>query len=140
MMLILTIVPLCLHVQNIPISLVNYLKNNVNMNACNLNDKDVSWEKTNNCKNIIDKYFYKMNKNIYENNNYYYYGEIFKIFGYPATIVIINNKFKSVEEFIINKNLILMFDASPLMRWTFYKKFKKFNIKNALNKEIFLNI
>ena len=53
---------------------------------------------------------------------------------------IINNEFKYVEEFIINKNLMLMFDASPLMRLSFYKNFKKINMKNALNKDIFLII
>ena len=138
-MMLITI-PICLYRQNIPIPIVNYLKNNINMNAHNLDNNDVSWEKTNNCKTIIDKYFYNMNKNIYQNNNDNYYGQIFKIFGYPATIIIINNKFKYVEEFIINKNLILMFDAAPLMRWTFYKNFKKINIKNSLNKDIFLII
>jgi len=125
-----------------PLPLINTLKNNVQMGINNLQEKDVSWEKTNNCKNIIDKYFYKMNINNYNNNDNNYYGEIFKIFGYPATLVIINNKYKYkyVEEFIINKNLMLMFDASQLMRWSFYKKFKKINIKNTLNKHIFLNI
>ena len=136
-MLTLIMISLSLHRQNIPMPIVQYLKNN-NINTIPLDNKDVSWEKTNNCKNIIDKYFYKMNKNNYENKNCY--GEIFKIFGYPATIVIINNKFKYVEEFIINKNLILMFDAGPLMRWTFYKNLKKINIKNSLNKNIFLII
>ncbi len=33
-----------------------------------------------------------------------------------------------------------MFDAAPIMRNSFYKKFKKINIKQALNKNIFLII
>ena len=139
-MFLLTIIPLTIHVQNIPLPLINVLKNNAKMGSYNLQEKDVSWEKTNNCKNIIDKYFYNMNKNNYQNNDNNYDGEIFKIYGYPATLIIINNKFKYVEEFIINKNLMLMFDASQLMRWSFYKNFKKINIKNALNKDIFLII
>ena len=139
-MFLLTIIPLCFSIQNMPLPLINLLKNNAQMGINNLHEKDVSWEKTNNCKNIIDKYFYKMNKINYQNNDNNYYGEIFKIFGYPATLIIINNKFKYVEEFIINKNLMLMFDAVPLMRWSFYKNFKKINIKNALNKDIFLII
>tara|TARA_A100001015_G_C14879383_1_gene667744 strand:+ start:98 stop:481 length:384 start_codon:yes stop_codon:yes gene_type:complete len=126
--------------QNIPMPLANSLNCNINMNTNRLNKNDISWEKTNNCKNIIDKYFYNMNKNNYQSNNNNYYGEMFKIFGYPATIVIINKKFKTVEEFIINKNLMLMFDAGPLIRLSFYKKFKNLNIKNALNKDIFLII
>ena len=35
---------------------------------------------------------------------------------------------------------MLMFDAAPIMRKLFYKKFKKINIKHALNKNIFLII
>ena len=131
---------MCFSVQNIPIPMINILKKNVYMGINSLQETDVSWEKTNNCKNIIDKYFYNMNKINYYNNDSNYYGEIFKIFGYPATLIIINNEFKYVEEFIINKNLMLMFDASPLMRLSFYKNFKKINMKNALNKDIFLII
>jgi len=125
-----------------PLPMIKYLKTHAKMSLNTINENDVSWEKTYNCKNIINKYFYKMNKNNYENYNNNYYGEMFKIFGYPATLIIINknNKFNYVEEFIINKNLIMMFDASPLMRWTYYKKFKKLNIKKALNKDIFLII
>tara|TARA_B100000963_G_scaffold108850_1_gene94707 strand:- start:127 stop:546 length:420 start_codon:yes stop_codon:yes gene_type:complete len=139
-MFLLVIIPLSLHIQNMPLPMINYLKNNVKMSVNNLQEKDISWEKTNNCKNIINKYFYKMNTNKYDNNNDNYYGDIFKIFGYPATLIIINNKFKYVEEFIINKNLILMFDGSPLMRWSFYKRYKNINIKNAINKRTFLII
>ena len=139
-MFLLTIIPLTIHVQNMPLPLINLLKNNVQMGKNNLQEKDVSWEKTNNCKNIIEKYFYKMNKNIYNNNDNNYYGEMFIMFGYPATLIIINNKFNYVEEFIINKNLMLMFDIGPLMRWSFYKTFKKLNIKKAINKDTFLII
>ena len=139
-MFLLTIIPLTLHFQNMPLPLINLLKNNAQMGINNLQEKDISWEKTNNCKNIINKYFYKMNTNKYDNNNDNYYGDIFKIFGYPATLIIINNKFKYVEEFIINKNLILMLDGSPLMRWSFYKRYKNINIKNAINKPTFLII
>lgn len=139
-MLLLIIIPLSLHIQNMPIPMINALKKHTEMGKNNLQEKDVSWKKTNNCKNIIDKYFYKMNKNIYNNNDNNYYGEMFKIFGYPATLIIINNKFNYVEEFIINKNLMLMFDAAPLMRYTYYKNFKKLNIKKAKNKDIFLII
>ena len=65
---------------------------------------------------------------------------MFKIYGYPAALIIINNKFNNVEEFIINKNLILMFNVSSLMRDSFNIKYKKVNIENALNKNIFLII
>lgn len=139
-MFLLYIIPMCFSVQNMPIPMINILKKNVYMGINSLQETDVSWEKTNNCKNIIDKYFYNMNKINYRNNDSNYYGEMFKIFGYPATLIIINNEFKYVEEFIINKNLMLMFDASPLMRLSFYKNFKKINMKNALNKDIFLII
>ena len=139
-MLLLIIIPLSLHIQNMPIPMINALKKHTQIGINNLQEQDVSWEKTNNCKNIVDKYFYKMNKNIYNNNDNNYYGEMFIMFGYPATLIIINNKFNYVEEFIINKNLILMFDIGSLMRWSFYKNFKNLNIKKAINKDIFLII
>ena len=137
---LLTILPLCLHIQNMPIPLINYLKNNADMGKSTLQDNHISWEKTHNCKNIIDKYFHKMNINNYENDNENYYGEMFKIHGHPATLIIINKKYKYIEEFIINKNLILMFDASQQMRVSYYKNFRKMNMKNALNRDIFLII
>ena len=132
------IVPLCLHIHNTPITHINYLKNNAETCKNTLLDKDISWEETYNCKNIIENYFHKMNINNYENNNENYYGDIFKIHGQPATLIIINKKFNYIEEFIINKNLILMFDASSLMRLSYYKKFKKINMETAINKDIFL--
>jgi len=116
------------HNTQMPLKMIHYLKNNVNMGCNNLNYNDVSWEKTNNCKNIINKYFYNMNEKQYKNNDNDFYGEMFKIFGYPATLV------------IINKNLMLMFDASALLRSSFYNNFKKLNINNALNKNTFLII
>ncbi len=136
----LIIVPLCLHIHNTPITHINYLKNNAEICKNTLLDKDISWEETYNCKNIIENYFHKMNINNYENNNENYYGYMFKIHGQPATLIIINKKYKYIEEFIINKNLILMFDASSLMRLSYYKKFKKINMENAINKDIFLLI
>ncbi len=132
--------PLCFHVSNMPMPVINYLKTNVNMGINIISKNDVSWETTFKCKNIINKYFYKMNIKDYNNLDNKFYGEIFKIYGYPGVLVVINNKSNSVEEFIINKNLMLMFDATKLMRWSFYNKFKKLNIHNALNKDIFLII
>jgi len=139
-MILFVFIPLCFTMKQIPFPMNNYLKNNIQMSINYLQEKDILWEKTTNCKNIINKYFYKMNTNNYDNNNNNYYGEMFKIFGYPATLIIINNEFKYVEEFIINKNLILMFDASPLLRSSFYKKYKNINIKNAINNCTFLII
>ena len=57
-MLLLIIIPLSLHIQNMPIPMINALKKHTEMGKNNLQEKDVSWKKTNNCKNIIDKYFY----------------------------------------------------------------------------------
>ncbi len=133
-------VPLCLHIHNTPITHMHYLKNNAEIYKNTLLDKDISWEETYNCKNIIQNYFHKMNINNYENNNENYYGNMFKIHGQPATLIIINKKYNYIEEFIINKNLILMFDASLLMRLSYYKKFKKINMETAINKDIFLLI
>lgn len=128
--------------KTMPIYMINTLKQNTNMGVNSLQEKDVSWERTYNHNNIINKYFKNMNIKNYDNENNNFYGEIFKIYGYPATMIIINDNLntKYVEEFIINKNLMLMFDAAPIMRKLFYKKFKKINIKHALNKNIFLII
>ncbi len=141
-MFVTVILSLSLSNRNIPIYMIKYLKTKTYMGTNPLNNKDISWEKTNNCENIINKYFNNMNIKKYENNNNNYYGEMFKILGYPAAIVIINNKYKKlfIEEFIINKNLMLMFDAAPLMRLSFYKKFKNINLKHAINKNIFMII
>ncbi len=141
-MFVTVILSLSLSNRNIPIYMIKYLKTKTYMGTNQLNNKDISWEKTNNCENIINKYFNNMNIKKYENNNNNYYGEMFKILGYPAAIVIINNKYKKlfIEEFIINKNLMLMFDAAPLMRLSFYKKFKNINLKHAINKNIFMII
>ena len=141
-MFVTVILSLSLSNRNMPIYMIKYLKTKTYMGTNQLNNKDISWEKTNNCENIINKYFNNMNIKKYENNNNNYYGEMFKILGYPAAIVIINNKYKKlfIEEFIINKNLMLMFDAAPLMRLSFYKKFKNINLKHAINKNIFMII
>mgnify|MGYP001265088513 FL=1 len=141
-MFMIILIPVCLTIHNMPMPtpMLNSLKRHTNIGANVLKNNDVSWEKTVKCKNIINKYFKNNNVKQYENNDDMIYGEIFKIFGYPATLVVINNKFNSVEEFIINKNLIMMFDASPIMRRSFYTKFKNININKALNKKIFLVI
>ena len=120
---------------------------NINFNKrCDLKctlikESDISYEKTFMCKNILNNYFNKMTNNIYYNdynNDYNKYGEIFKISGIPAALIVVSENY--VEEFILNKNLILMFDAGPFIRKSFYKNFKHLNINNALNKDIFLII
>tara|TARA_Y100000389_G_C17379158_1_gene473364 strand:- start:221 stop:646 length:426 start_codon:yes stop_codon:yes gene_type:complete len=128
--------------ENLQRPVINYLRNNVitNMNTNILKENDISWEKSNNYKNIVKKYFYnydvKNNINKYENS----YAELFKIYGVPACAVIINKENNNVENFILNKNLMLMYDAGPLCRYSFYKNYKKYNIKNALHKNEFLII
>ena len=128
--------------ENLQRPIINYLRNNVdtNMNTNILKEKDISWEKSNNYKNIVKKYFYNYDLkdiiNKYDNS----YAELFKIYGVPAVAIIVNNNNKDVIDFIINKNLILMFDAGPLFRYSFYKNYKNYSIKNALNKNSFLII
>ena len=95
---------------------VGYVRNNIIMNNNN---------------NILQE-----RDNSYDNS----YAELFKIYGVPAVAIIINNNNNNVIDFIINKNLILMFDAGPLCRYSFYKKYKKYCIKNALHKNDFLII
>ena len=102
-----------------------------------LEERDINWEKIYNYKYITKKYF---NENVEEEKNYC---EIFKIYGYPAALLEIecnNNNNKMVTNFILNKNLLLMFDAGDILRISFYKKFKNINIKNAKNKNEFIMI
>ena len=102
---------------------------------------DIAWEKTNDYKNINNKYFYNKDY-IIEDNVETKYGEIFKIQGVPAALLIINktDNYYYVEKFVFNKNLILMFDAGPMLRWSYYNKFKNISFKNAENKDEFLII
>tara|TARA_B110001450_G_scaffold69519_3_gene65745 strand:- start:12341 stop:12802 length:462 start_codon:yes stop_codon:yes gene_type:complete len=140
--------------ENLQRPAVNYLRNNAcnNMNTKILQERDISWEKSNNYKNIVKKYFYNYDlknifnkyKNLYDNScgDLYEnsYAELLKIHGIPAVAIIINNNNNNVIDFIINKNLILMFDAGSLCRYSFYKNYKNYCIKNALHKDDFLII
>ena len=101
-----------------------------------LEETDINWEKFYNYKYITKKYF---NENIEKENSYC---EIFKIYGYPAALLEIqyNNNKLMVTNFILNKNLLLMFDAGDILRISFYKRFKNINIKNAKNKQEFIMI
>ena len=107
-----------LHINNIPSPLVNVLKENVILKN-NILLNDVSWEKTENLNLISRKYF---NTNI--KNSEDKYGEIFKIYGCPSALFIVNlkKKEKYIEEIIFNKSLILMFDAGNIMRESYKKK------------------
>ena len=49
-MLLSIIIPLCLQVKNMPMPLVNILKNNAQLGVNSLQENDISWEKTNNCE------------------------------------------------------------------------------------------
>lgn len=124
---------------NMPIPIINYLKTNVKMGSTELREENIGWEKINNYDKILNKYFDNY-KNKYLNENTY--AEIFKIHGVPAAAIIMefNIKKNIVFEFVLNKNLILMFDAGPLMRKSFYLKFKKLQYNDALHKIEFLII
>ena len=130
----------CLTLNTTPRPLVNYIKNNIKKDLTTLVIDDVKWEKTYFCGNIINKYFKNYNVESYKNLDNDYYGELFKIYGYPSAIVIIDKNNIRVKEFILNKNLIIMFDAGSLLRKTFYKKFKKLQIQNSIGKKCFLII
>lgn len=131
----------------VPFNMPIHIKNNFNkkINAkiasTSLKEKNTGWEKINNYDKILNKYFDNY-KNIYSSENRY--AEIFKIDGVPAAAAIIEYDFKKnlIIEFVLNKNLILMFDAGPVMRKTFYYKykFKIIQYNNALHKIEFLII
>lgn len=124
-----------------PFPMINYLKINAKMSSTSLKEDNIGWEKINNYDKILNKYFDNY-KNKYLNENTY--AEIFKIDGVPAAAAIIEYNFKksSVIEFVLNKNLILMFDAGPVMRKTLYYKYKfiNFQYNDALHRNEFLII
>lgn len=126
---------------NNPFPMINYLKTNAKMSSTSLKEDNIGWEKINNYDKILNKYFDNY-KNKYLNENTY--AEIFKIYGVPAAAIIIefNIKKNVVIEFVLNKNLILMFDAGPVMRKTFYFKYKFKNVQynDALHRNEFLII
>ena len=128
-----------LNTKTLPLPIVNYLTTNINMKI--LDEKYTNWEKVYKFDNILYKYFniddYRNLQN--KNLNYDKFCHIFTIYGVPAALAIIKNN-NIVTDFVLNKNLILMFDAGPVMRKTFYKKFKYLNIKSSFNKQHFLII
>ncbi len=118
--------------KNLPYKINSIIKSNIQTRV--LEEKDVNWERIYNYKYITKKYF---NENIQEEKSYC---EIFKINGYPAALLEINNYNNklSIKNFILNKNLLLMFDAGDILRISFYKRFKNIDIKHAKNKQEFL--
>ncbi len=107
-----------------------------NTNSIIIKNK-VRWEPANNISPIIAKYFKLNNNNIKREYNQ---GHLFCIDGIPAAAFIIDNTYIKIERFYLNKNLLLMFDAGPEMRFTFYKKFKHLSMENSINKSDFLII
>ena len=128
-----------LNTKTLPLPIVNYLTTNINMKL--LDEKYTNWEKIYKFDNILYKYFNPDDYHNLQNKNLNYdkFCHIFTIYGVPAALAIIKNN-NIVTDFVLNKNLILMFDAGPVMRKTFYKKFKYLNIKSSFNKEHFLII
>ena len=128
-----------LNTKTLPLPIVNYLTTNINMKL--LDEKYTNWEKIYKFDNILYKYFNPDDYHNLQNKNLNYdkFCHIFTIYGVPAAVAIIKNN-NIVTDFVLNKNLILMFDAGPVMRKTFYKKFKYLNIKSSFNKEHFLII
>lgn len=69
--------------------------------------------------------------------------EVFVIEGIPAASMLYSTKnaYDSpiVDEFHLNKGLLLMYDAGARMRKTLYQRYKNVNIRYAKNRNDFLN-
>ena len=68
--------------------------------------------------------------------------DVFSIEGVPAAAMIYSNSsiMPSPKAFYVNKGLLLLFDASPLMRAQLYSRYKKLSIGNARNGNLFLSV
>lgn len=97
----------------------------------------VRWESSNNIAPLLAKYFQSSDNSIIREYNY---GHLFCIDGVPAASFITDETNLMVKRFYLNKNLLMMFDAGPLMRFTFYEKYKYLCIENSKNKLDFLII
>ena len=118
-----------------PLLLPKIINSNVIMRYPIIKEENLSWEKIKYYENFNFKHFDNI---LSENKNSYL--ELLKINGYPALIIIVDNKYKYIKEFVLNKKLILFLDAGPLIRLSYYKKFKNIPFEHAINKNIFLII
>ncbi len=122
------ITPFLMPKVNIPIISINSCYNNNNLH--------LNWEKINYKQAINLKHF----DNILNKDKILEYN-LLKIDGLPALITIIDKSNKNVvKEFIFNKSFILMIDKGPIIRSSFYDKFKNINLNYAINKDIFMII
>lgn len=122
------ITPLLVPKVNIPIISISSCYNNNNLY--------LDWEKINYDQAINLKHF----DNILNQDEILEYN-LLKIDGLPALITIIDKSNKNVvKEFVFNKSFILMIDAGPAIRSSFYDKFKNINLNYAINKDIFMII
>ena len=123
------ITPFLMPKVNVPIISINSCYNNNNLH--------LNWEKINYDQAINLKHFdYILNKN--KNLQF----DLLKVNGLPTLIIIIDklNYEFIVKEFVFNKSFILMIDAGPAIRSSFYDKFKNINLNYAINKDIFMII
>lgn len=121
---------------------LNYKMYQTNNYSCSINsnnfDYNLCWEKINYNQGINFKHFDNILTKKIEYNM-----ELLKIDGIPALIIIMDkNEYNNnyIKEFVFNKSLILMLDAGPLIRISFYRRFKYIDFKNALNKDVFMII
>tara|TARA_B100000963_G_scaffold120213_1_gene104814 strand:- start:397 stop:798 length:402 start_codon:yes stop_codon:yes gene_type:complete len=112
----------------IPNILVKIIKTNNLITTGALNEKNTCWEKTTNYNYIKKKYFKSYCNNFTFESNYY--GEVFKIYGIPSAIIIIDNNLnkKQINEFIVNKNLIEIMSAKQILKKSFHSYYRNKNI------------
>lgn len=121
---------------DIPITLVKYLRSNNIINAKDSCKCRYGWEMVNDTKiHVMSVYF---DTNIAAEQTC----EVFCIEGVPAASVIHNGtNLKGdiiVDSFHLNKGLLLLFDAGPHMRSTFYERYSRIDARQAYNRNDFL--
>lgn len=116
---------------NFPISQISAIT------AISTHYNNLHWETINYNQAINLKHFDNI---LTKNKNLQF--DLLKINRSPALIIIIDklNYEFIVKEFVFNKSFILMIDAGPAIRSSFYDKFKNINLNYAINKDIFMII
>ncbi len=97
-----------------------------------LDEKETTWEDCKIVSTVLHKYF----KTTEDTTNKKV--KMFSIHGVPSALAIIDDN--KVQKFLLNKGLILVFDAGPIMRKTFYKNYKNLDLYDSEQLNTFLNI
>lgn len=102
-----------------------------------LADADSTWHVlgTNAAEQVVDRYFGKL---VAQGQQC----DVFCIHGIPAAVMVFTERNchgdPIVDAFMLNRAMLLLFDASPVMRRTLFQKYRRISMKNAIGRDEFL--